>query len=58
VVRGAMDEAIRCREEGKSETIVFNLCGRGRFGMSAYNCHLRGDIVDYKLSMAARHQLR
>jgi tryptophan synthase beta chain len=48
-VRGAMDEAIRCREEGKSETIVFNLCGHGHFDMSAYDRYLRGDIVDYEL---------
>lgn len=48
-VRGAMDEAIRCREEGKSETIVFNLCGHGHFDMSAYDRYLRGDIQDYEL---------
>jgi tryptophan synthase beta chain len=48
-VRGAMDEAIRCREEGKAETIVFNLCGHGHFDMSAYDRYLRGDIVDYEL---------
>src|SRR5579862_9754417 len=28
-VKGAIDEAIRCREEGKSRTILFNLCGHG-----------------------------
>jgi hypothetical protein len=44
-----MDEAIRCREEGKAETIVFNLCGHGHFDMSAYDRYLRGDIVDYEL---------
>jgi tryptophan synthase beta chain len=48
-VRGAMDEAIRCREEGKSETIVFNLCGHGHFDMAAYDRYLRGDIQDYEL---------
>ncbi|MBZ0230035.1 MAG: TrpB-like pyridoxal phosphate-dependent enzyme, partial [Bauldia sp.] len=35
-VKGAIDEAIRCREEGKSETILFNLCGHGHFDMQAY----------------------
>jgi tryptophan synthase beta chain len=48
-VRGAMDEAIRCREEGKAETIVFNLCGHGHFDMASYDRYLRGDIVDYEL---------
>jgi tryptophan synthase beta chain len=48
-VRGAMDEAIRCREEGKSETIVFNLCGHGHFDMAAYDRYMRGDIQDYEL---------
>ena len=48
-VRGAMDEAIRCREEGKSETIVFNLCGHGHFDMASYDRYLRGDIQDYEL---------
>ncbi len=51
-VRGAIDEAIRCREEGKSETIVFNLCGHGHFDMSAYDRYLRGDIQDYELPQA------
>jgi tryptophan synthase beta chain len=48
-VRGAMDEAIRCREEGKSETIVFNLCGHGHFDMAAYDRYLSGKIEDYEL---------
>ncbi len=48
-VRGAMDEAIRCREEGKAETIVFNLCGHGHFDMASYDRYLRGDIQDYEL---------
>jgi tryptophan synthase beta chain len=51
-VRGAMDEAIRCREEGKSETIVFNLCGHGHFDMASYDRYLRGDIQDYELPQA------
>ncbi len=48
-VRGAIDEAIRCREAGKSETIVFNLCGHGHFDMAAYDRYLRGEIQDYEL---------
>jgi len=48
-VRGAIDEAIRCREEGKSETIAFNLCGHGHFDMTAYDRYHAGKLDDYEL---------
>jgi tryptophan synthase beta chain len=48
-VRGAIDEAIRCREEGIGRTIVFNLCGHGHFDLSAYERYLAGKIEDYEL---------
>ncbi len=32
-VKGAIDEALRCKEEGVSKTILFNLCGHGHFDM-------------------------
>jgi tryptophan synthase beta chain len=48
-IRGAIDEAIKCREEGISRTIAFNLCGHGHFDMSAYDRFLRDDIQDYEL---------
>jgi tryptophan synthase beta chain len=35
-VKGAIVEALRCKAEGKSETILFNLCGHGHFDMVAY----------------------
>ncbi len=37
-------EALRCKEEGRSETILFNLCGHGHFDMSAYDAYLSGNI--------------
>ncbi len=49
-VRGAIDEAIRCREEGKSETILFNLCGHGHFDMAAYTAYFEGDLSDHEYS--------
>jgi len=49
-VRGAIDEAIRCREEGKSETILFNLCGHGHFDMAAYTAYFDGDLSDHEYS--------
>ena len=32
-VKAAIDEAVRCREEGVSQSILFNLCGHGHFDM-------------------------
>lgn len=45
-VRGAIDEAIRCREEGISRCILFNLCGHGHFDMQAYMDYMSGKLVD------------
>ena len=47
-IRAAMDEAIRCREEGRDETILFGLTGTGYFDMTAYqafNDHVMGDYI-------------
>ena len=35
-VKGALVEALRCKEEGESKAILFNLCGHGYFDMQAY----------------------
>jgi tryptophan synthase beta chain len=45
-VRGAIDEALRCREEGVSRSILFNLCGHGHFDMQAYMDYMAGKLVD------------
>jgi tryptophan synthase beta chain len=45
-VRGAIDEALRCREEGVSRTILFNLCGHGHFDMQAYDDYFAGKLQD------------
>lgn len=45
-VKGAVDEALRCREEGKAETILFNLCGHGHFDMQAYMDYFAGNLQD------------
>jgi tryptophan synthase beta chain len=45
-VKGAIDEAIRCREEGRSRTILFNLCGHGHFDMQAYMDYFAGKLQD------------
>jgi tryptophan synthase beta chain len=45
-VRCAIDEALRCKQEGKAETIVFNLSGHGHFDMQAYINYFEGKLVD------------
>ncbi|MEK9645706.1 MAG: TrpB-like pyridoxal phosphate-dependent enzyme [Alphaproteobacteria bacterium] len=45
-VKGAIDEALRCKEEGKSQTILFNLCGHGHFDMQAYMDYFSGNLQD------------
>ncbi len=43
-VKGAIDEAMRCREEGVGRTIVFNLSGHGNFDMQAYMDYAAGKL--------------
>jgi len=46
-VRGAIDEALMAKREGKKKTIVFNLCGHGFLDLSAYEAYLGGKLQDY-----------
>jgi tryptophan synthase beta chain len=48
-VRGAIDEAVRCREQGRPEVIAFNLCGHGHFDMASYEKYFAGQLDDYEL---------
>jgi tryptophan synthase beta chain len=52
-VRGAIDEALRCKEEGVSRTILFNLCGHGHFDMQAYIDYFAGKLEDRAYDEAA-----
>jgi tryptophan synthase beta chain len=45
-VRGVLDEALRCKEEGVSRAILFNLCGHGHFDMQAYIDYMAGTLED------------
>lgn len=56
-VKGAINEALRCKEEGVSKTIPFNLCGHGHFDMQAYMDYQAGllrdtDYSDQEIAMA------
>jgi tryptophan synthase beta chain len=45
-IRGAIDEALKCKEEGVSRSILFNLCGHGHFDMQAYTDYLGGKLTN------------
>ncbi len=49
-VKGAIEEALRCKREGKSEVILFNLCGHGHFDMAAYTNYFAGNLKDENYS--------
>ncbi|PDW00794.1 TrpB-like pyridoxal phosphate-dependent enzyme [Candidatus Chloroploca asiatica] len=49
-VAGAINEALRCKEEGVSKTILFNLCGHGHFDMTAYTDYMAGTLKDFEYS--------
>lgn len=43
-IKTAIDEALKCKEEGVSRTIAFNLSGHGHFDMAAYTNYLSGNL--------------
>lgn len=45
-VKGAIDEALKCKEAGESKTILFNLSGHGYFDMQAYMDFYDGKLTD------------
>ena len=55
-IRAAIDEALRCKAEGKEETILFGLTGTGYFDMTAYqkfNDGVMSDSVPTDAELAA-----
>ena len=52
-MRGAIDEALRCKAEGISRTILVNLCGHGHFDMQAYIDYQAGKLDDHAYDEAA-----
>jgi tryptophan synthase beta chain len=45
-IRAAIDEALRCKETGKEEVILFGLTGTGYFDMTAYQRFNDGEMTD------------
>jgi tryptophan synthase beta chain len=47
-IRGAIDEALAAKEEGKGKVILFGLSGHGHFDLSAYENFISGKLMDYE----------
>jgi tryptophan synthase beta chain len=47
-VAAAISEALKCKEEGVSRAIFFNLCGHGHFDMQAYIDYQAGKLIAYE----------
>ena len=52
-VRVAVDEALKCKQEGTARTILFNLSGHGHFDMQAYADYFAGKLEDRDYDEAA-----
>ena len=52
-VKAAIDEALKCKEEGVGRAILLNLSGHGHFDMQAYTDYFAGTLVDEAYDEAA-----
>lgn len=48
-IKGAIDEAVKCRETKKEKCIVIALSGHGHFDLAAYDAYLSGKLEDVPL---------
>ena len=46
-IKGAIDEALKCKETGEEKTIIFGLTGTGYFDLVAYQKFNDGEMSDY-----------
>lgn len=44
-IKATMDLALEAREASEKNVILFNLCGPGHFGLTAYEQSLAGNLV-------------
>lgn len=47
-IKGAIDEALKCKETGEEKTILFLLCGHGYFDMQAYDDFNSNKLLPYE----------
>ena len=48
-IKAAIDLALKAKETGKEQCIVFNLSGHGHFDLSSYDSYLAGELEDLEL---------
>ncbi len=46
----AIQEAKKCKEEGKSKNILIHLCGHGYFDLKAYESYMNNELVHHSIS--------
>jgi tryptophan synthase beta chain len=46
-VKAAVDEALKCKEEGTKKVIAFNFSGHGFLDLAAYDSYLQDELKDY-----------
>ena len=46
-IKGAIEEALKCKETGEEKTIIFGLTGTGYFDMKAYESYNDGSMTDF-----------
>ena len=46
-VRAAINEALKCKEEGSSKVIAFNLSGHGFFDLASYTAYFDGQLEKF-----------
>ncbi len=50
VIRGAVNEALRCKESGEEKVICFNATGHGHFDMASYQAYFSGQLEENYLT--------
>jgi len=46
-IAATVREALKCKEEGKSQVLLFNLSGHGLIDLASYDRFMEGDLQDY-----------
>jgi len=47
VITGAVDEALKCKENGEEKVILFNASGHGHFDMGAYDAYFSNQLGEH-----------
>ena len=50
VIRGVINEALKCKESGEEKVIAFNCSGHGHFDMAAYQAYFAGELIQHEFT--------